>query len=93
MLEGLAADEVPENVLALIGKAPETLKITGFSQTVYRLRVDSEVCEYVFTEEKVNSLRYDFVYDRQTDALYIPKIVFGADPPPKSVYLRLGLPD
>lgn len=92
MLKGLDQDEVPPRLLSLIGRAPETLRVIGFRNTGFVPRIDSDVCEYTIADAKVNSLRYDFVNEGQTYALYIPYAVFGGEAPPRAVYLRLGVP-
>ena len=92
MLGRLAQGDVPEKLIALIGKGPETVRILGLSPTNYSLRADSEVCEYAFAEKKVNSIQYKVAHEHQTYSIYLPVEIFGTEPSPQKIYLRLGVP-
>lgn len=92
MLKGLRTDEIPERLIAAIGKGQERLNEIGFAAAPYRPRIDSEVCEFAFADEKVNSIRYDMAAQGQVYGLYVPKEVFAGEPPPRLLYLRLGVP-
>jgi hypothetical protein len=92
MLKELPGEQPPAKLIAAIGKGPERLNTIGFAAAPYKPRVASDVCEFILENEMVNSVRYDLTHERHVYSLYVPNEVFGDEPAPRLVYLRLGVP-
>lgn len=91
LLLGLSPGKVPERLQVAIGKSFQPVRTIGFLSEPLPLSIESDVCEYEFTEAKSNSKRYDFAYEGQTYALYIPNEVFEGHPHPRRVYVKMGV--
>ena len=84
-------EDIPDHIQAVIWKSSSPVRTCGYLSEPLPLSIESEVLEYEFTEEKVNSKRYDFIYEGQAYALYIPNEVFGEFPHPRRVYLQMAI--
>jgi hypothetical protein len=91
LLRNLRSGEVTKQLVAAIGKSADPLRTIGFFSHPRALRVESDLCEFEFSEAKVNSQRYDLRHANQTYALYVPNEIFQGPKPPRCVYLRLGV--
>lgn len=91
MLKGLGNDEVPDRLQVVIWKSESPVRTFGYLSEPIPLRIESDVLEYEFTEEKVNSKRYDLAYKGQNYALYIPNEIFGIMPHPKRVFVQMAV--
>jgi len=65
MLTGLSDEEIPDCLQVVIWKSESPVRTCGYLSEPLPLRLESNVLEYEFTEEKVNLKRYDFVYESQ----------------------------
>ena len=90
-LEGLESHEIPDRLQVVIWKSESPVRTCGYLSQPRPLRIESDVLEYEFTEEKVNSKRYDLVYEDQVYALYIPNEVFCGLSHPKRVYVQIAV--
>jgi hypothetical protein len=93
LLNNLSPGMVPPTLLAAIGRAPAKKESIGFMSAVRPPIVEFDLCEYHFSEEKVNSIRYDNSIDGYTYTLYVPKEIFHDQPFPSRIYLKLAIPD
>ena len=90
-LKGLGYEEIPDCLQVVIWKSESPVRMCGYLSEPTPLYVESDVLEYEFAEEKVNSKRYDIVYEGQVYALYIPNEVFCGLPHPKRVYVQIAV--
>jgi hypothetical protein len=77
MLRGLGDDNTPEHLQVAIWKSERPVRTCGYLSEPAPLLVESDVLEYMFSEEKANSKRYDMLHEGQVYALYIPNVLFG----------------
>jgi hypothetical protein len=93
LLSNLSPDKIPPKLLAAIGRAPAKKESIGFISAVKPPKVEYDLCEYLFSQEKVNSFCYAINIDGYLYALYVPKEIFYSQPPPSRIYLKLAIPD
>jgi hypothetical protein len=91
MLHGLGAEEEPERLQLVIWKSESPVRTCGYLSEPLPLRIESDVLEYEFTESKVNSKCYDFRYEIQTYAIYIPNEIFGNSPNSRRIYVQMAI--
>ena len=91
MLDGLSDEEIPDRLQIVIWKSESPVRTCGYLSEPLPLRLESDVLEYDFTEAKVNSKRFDFEYQSQSYAIYIPNEVFGDSPHPKRVFVQIAV--
>jgi hypothetical protein len=91
MIDALSPEKTPSTLLAVIGRAPVKKEKIGFTSTTCPPKIESDLCEYLYSEEKVNSFLYYITIKGFGYGLYIPKEIFHGKPPPSAVYLRLGI--
>lgn len=82
----------PERLLVAIGKTSRPGHTLGFGSTPINPVAESNEAEFTFKEEKVNSYRFDLDHEGYVYGLYVPRAIFGADPPPTRLFLRTALP-
>jgi len=90
-LKGLGYDEIPDRLQVVIWKSESPARTCGYLSEPTPLRIESDVLEYEFAEQKINSKRYDIVYEGQVYALYIPNEVFRGLPHPRRVYVQIAV--
>ncbi len=86
------SNEIPDVLVVGIEKSYETVRTLGFLSSRRPLRLESDVCELEFAENKVNSIRYNHMQDENTCILYVPKEIFGVGEHPTRLYLKIGVP-
>ena len=91
MLDVLSDEDIPDHLQVVIWKSESPVRTCGYLSESLPIRIESEVLEYEFTEVKVNSKRYDFVYERQAYALYIPNEIFGESSHPRRVFVQIAV--
>ena len=91
MLPGGESGDVPAWVAAVLSTTPGLGPI-GFARQLTPPAAGPEVCVYEYSEEKVNSHRFDRIVEGQRYSLYVPKEVFGPNDPPRQIALELGFP-
>ena len=79
----------PQSLQIALDRSARAVKRLGFSDEKHPLEAGLGVCEFEVAERKVNSVMYRFVLNKQTFSLYVPNTVFGKEPYPKRLYLRL----
>ncbi|MBA7702458.1 hypothetical protein ES703_111226 [subsurface metagenome] len=91
MLNVLSDEDIPDRLQMVIWKSESPVRTCGYLSEPLPISIESEVLEYEFTEVKVNSKRYDFVYEGQAYALYIPNELFGESSHPRRVYAQIAV--
>lgn len=89
----LPADgDAPPQLLVAVGKTPEPVREIGFRGRSIPPRATSEMCEFDFFEEKVNSRRYQLWHEGRGYSLYVPNEVFEGLQAPERVFMRIAVP-
>lgn len=85
-------ESLPPRILVAVGRTLGCVRSIGFRGEDRPPRVTSDICEFDFDCEKVNSIRYYLFHEDQRYYLYVPKEVFATEDPPPRVFLQIGLP-
>jgi hypothetical protein len=79
----------PDILHVALDRSATAVKRIGFGAEWHPLAASTGVCEFEFAERMVNSVKYHMPHEQQTFSLYVPNAVFGGEPHPKRVFLRL----
>lgn len=79
----------PDTLHVALDRSATAVKRIGFGAEWHPLEARAGVCEFKFAERMVNSVRYQMPHEQQLFSLYVPNAVFGNEPHPKRVFLRL----
>jgi hypothetical protein len=79
----------PDTLHVAIDRSATAVKRIGFGAEWHPLEARAGVCEFEFAERMVNSVKYQMPHEQQVFSLYVPNAVFGGEPHPKRMFLRL----
>ncbi len=88
MLPGTKEDP-PDELMVVLDRSARSVRTAGLRGEWRPLVAESDVCEYEFSETKVNSKRYEMSCRGESFSLYVPNTLFGDQPHPRRLFLRV----
>lgn len=81
--------EAPEYLQMAIDRSAAAVRTPGFGGNIRPLTADLGACEFAFDRAMVNSKQYRMVHEGRVFRLYVPNQVFGDEPHPDRLFLRI----